>query len=386
MAKSSLLTDVASEMLYPVIPIYLASIGYGALAIGFIEGIAEAITGLSKGYFGYLSDKYQKPALFVRIGYGLSALTKPFIGLTAFLPLIFGARVADRFGKSIRSASRDALLSQESASENRGKVFGFHRSMDTLGATLGPILALLLLFVFPGNFQLIFVLAIIPGILAVALTFLIKDKPKTQTQNMEKKPEKPKISFKQFWQTMATPTYKRLLIGFGLLALLNSSDMFLILRAREMGLSDTWAIGVYILFNLVYTFVAFPVGWLGDKLGFKKLFLAGIIVFAITYALMARELSIPFVILAFALYGFFPAINEVVSKSWLSVQLPKEVQGTGLGLLMTVTAGALLLSSIATGALWQFFGSTLTFTLLSTASLAVFAYFILQKFPEKKDK
>ncbi len=170
----SLFTDIASEMLYPILPLYLQSIGFSILYIGILEGLAEALAGLSKGYFGRLSDLQGKRLPFIQIGYAISALAKPLL-VTFNLPLwVLFIRSADRLGKGIRTGARDALLSNATTKENKGKVFGFHRSMDTLGACIGPGISLIYLYFFPENYKSLFLLAFFPGIIAITFTFFIK--------------------------------------------------------------------------------------------------------------------------------------------------------------------------------------------------------------------
>ena len=176
----SLFTDMASEMLYPVMPVFLRSIGFSFLLIGILEGVAEATAGISKSYFGRISDNIGRRLPFVQLGYFLSAVSKPMMAAFIYPLWIFFARTLDRFGKGIRTAARDAMLSDESSVENRGSVFGFHRSMDTSGAVLGPAVALIFLYFYPGRYQLLFLLAFIPGILAVISTLLLKEKKKNK--------------------------------------------------------------------------------------------------------------------------------------------------------------------------------------------------------------
>ena len=167
----SLFTDAASEMLYPIMPIYLKSIGFSILLIGILEGIAEATAGLSKGYFGKLSDNSRKRVPFVQAGYMLSAIAKPMMAIYVFPIWIFFARTIERFGKGIRTGARDAILSDEATTVTKGKIFGFHRSMDTTGAVLGPIIALFYLYFYPEDYRTLFYIAFIPGLLAVLATF-----------------------------------------------------------------------------------------------------------------------------------------------------------------------------------------------------------------------
>ena len=165
----SLFTDIASEMLYPIMPVYLRSIGFSIFLIGILEGLAEAIAGLSKGYFGNLSDRKGVRMPFVKWGYFLSAISKPLLAAFIYPLWVFMARSLDRIGKGIRTSARDALLSQETTKENKGRVFGFHRGMDTVGAAIGPIVALIFLYFYPGQYRWLFIIAFLPGIIAISL-------------------------------------------------------------------------------------------------------------------------------------------------------------------------------------------------------------------------
>jgi len=176
---------MASEMLYPIMPIYLKSIGFSVVLIGVLEGVAEATAGLSKGYFGKLSDTTNRRAPFVQIGYALSALSKPMMGFSVYPFWIFMARTVDRFGEGIRTGARDALLSEEATPATKATIFGFHRSMDTFGAVLGPLFALLYLYFYPQDYKTLFFIAFVPGLLAVLASFVLKDK--TPVGSVEKK-------------------------------------------------------------------------------------------------------------------------------------------------------------------------------------------------------
>ena len=234
----SLFTDVASEMLYPITPIFLTAVlGSSMAVVGIIEGIAEITAGLLKGYFGNFSDKVGKRSVFVLIGYGISALAKPLPGILQSVPIVLASRVGDRIGKGIRTAPRDALLGSYS-NGNSGAVFGFHRAMDTLGAAIGPLAALALLNFFPENFQLIFLIAFVPSVIAVGFTLFVKDKPVSV---------KPKTHFNylEFWKT-SPKQYKTLLILITTFSLVNSSDVFLILKSKDISNSSSLAIFGYV--------------------------------------------------------------------------------------------------------------------------------------------
>lgn len=394
----SLLTDVASEMLYPIMPIYLNSLGYGALSIGMIEGVADFVAGFSKGLFGYLGDKLKKPEWFVRLGYGVSAVAKPVMGMANGVGLILGARMVDRFGKGIRTAPRDALLAADSTTENRGKVFGFHRSMDTLGATIGPLLAIGFLFYWPGAYRQLFVWSVIPGGLALLLTFLVKHPEAQKLKKAMSETEgegKTKFSWKDFsifWKR-ASGDYRKLVVGFLLLALINSSDMFLLLRTHSMlsgagSLPWQWlspelmVILVYVFYNLVFTFAAFPLGAWSDRWGFRPVFILSLVCFAGTYGLLGQDLSWMWLVVAFGLYGIFAAGNEAVKTAWLSRSLADDEQGTGLGLFMSLNSVGFLVASLLTGLAWTWWGDAATLAVISTLSLVAVGYFAVVKLEE----
>ncbi len=375
----SLLTDVASEMLYPVIPLYLASIGYGPALLGTIEGGAETISGLIKVYFGSLSDQSGKRSPFIKIGYGISAFSKPFLAILSTPLSIFFVRVVDRAGKGIRTAPRDAMIIQESSPENRGKAFGFHRGMDSVGATLGPLLSLGLLYFIPEGYRLIFALALIPGIISWIFTFFLKEKialPQPPEKSLAPVFEQKGLArFKHFWKT-SDPLYKKLVIGFFLMALLNSSNMFLILRARELGISEILVLVAYILYNFVFASFSYPIGrWL-DKYGSRSFYIGGIFIFSIAYALFGQDFGSPLLLIGlFLLYGIFAAVDENISKTWLSLTIPKDHRATGIGLHLSVNALGFFIGSSLFGFLWAFVGAEIAFVTVSLLALPIAAYF-----------
>src|SRR5687767_1388073 len=255
----SLFADVASEMLYPIIPVYLKTIGFSVQWIGVLEGFVNFAAGISKGYFGKLSDEKGIRLPFVKLGYFLSAVSKPLIGFFTTAIWIFFVRTLDRLGKGVRVAAKDALLSQEASKETKARVFGFNRSLDTAGATIGPAIALVFLLFYPGQFKTLFYIAFIPGIISVLIIFFLKEK-KQPVSTMEKGNF---FSFFKYWK-ISTPEYKKLVIGLLLFALFNSSDIFLLLKTKEaigdrtiniLGAtftSDTITIGAYVFYNLVF--------------------------------------------------------------------------------------------------------------------------------------
>jgi MFS family permease len=367
----SLFTDTASEMLYPIMPIYLKSIGFSVVLIGVLEGFAEALAGLSKGYFGKLSDNSGKRVPFVRLGYALSAISKPMMAVFIFPMWIFFARSIDRFGKGIRTGARDAILSDEATAETKGKIFGFHRSLDTLGAVLGPVIALIYLYFYPQEYKTLFYIAFIPGLLAVFASFFLKDK--TKKSLVEKKPT-PFFSFLNYWKT-SSAQYRKVVIGLLAFTLFNSSDIFLLLKAKQAGLNDTNVIGIYIFYNLVYALCSFPIGILADKIGLKKMFLFGISLFAIVYFGMAFSKNSYTIALLFFIYGVYAAATEGISKAWISNISDKKDTATAIGTYSGFQSICALIASSLAGLIWYQFGANATFMTTGIMTVLVIIYF-----------
>lgn len=372
----SLFTDMASEMLYPILPVYLRTIGFSFLLIGILEGVAEATAGLSKSYFGKRSDLSGKRMPFVQLGYGLSAISKPMMALFVYPLWIFLARTTDRLGKGIRTGARDALLSDESGRENKGKVFGFHRGMDTLGAVFGPLIALTFLYYYPQEYRTLFLIAFIPGVAAMLSTTLIKEKKKPLIKDGNEKRNFFEIF--SYWRRSGVE-YKKLLVGLLLFALFNSSDVFLLLKMKENGLHDSAVIGVYIFYNLVYALSSYPVGILADKLGLKKIFLAGLFIFAIVYGGFAVNTKPLVFYLLFFLYGLYAAATEGVSKAWVSNITHRKETATAIGTYSGLQSICSLFASSFTGFLWVTFGAVSTFTITSCATVIVIVYLSFYK-------
>lgn len=367
----SLFTDFASEMLYPITPIFLTAVLGSSMAIvGIIEGIAEFISGILKGYFGNFSDKVGKRSIFVVMGYSLSALSKPLPGIFQNIPTVLFSRVTDRTGKGIRTAPRDALLGSY-ANGNSGAVFGFHRGMDTLGAAIGPATALVLLHFFPNDFQLIFLLAFIPSSIAVFFTFLVKDKPVESKSRIRK-------NYSQFWKS-APRNYKKLILLITIFSIVNSSDVFLILKSMDVSDSSTLAIFGYIFYNLIYAAASYPFGGLSDKFGKRKIYSLGLLIFSIVYFGFALFSDIEIIWGLFALYGIYTAATEGVSKAWVSDLIPDEQRGSAIGLLTMMTSFSMMIGSFFTGILWDKFGSSVPFLVSSFISLIIAIFTFLQK-------
>ncbi|SDM80648.1 Sugar phosphate permease [Daejeonella rubra] len=368
----SLLTDTASEMLYPIMPIYLKSIGFSIVLIGILEGFAEATAGLSKGYFGKLSDSSGKRVPFVQIGYALSAISKPMMAIFIYPIWIFFARTIDRFGKGIRTGARDALLSDEASISTKGKVFGFHRSMDTLGAVLGPSLGLVYLYFYPQDYKTLFFIAFIPGLLAVFVSILLKE---SKINHGDQKRTVPLFSFLKYWKE-SPEAYRKLVVGLLFFTLFNSSDVFLLLKAKESGLEDTAVIGIYIFYNLIYALFAFPLGILADKLGMKPIFISGLLIFAAVYFGMSISTDLYLFIALFFFYGIYASATEGISKAWISNITYKKDTATAIGTYTGLQSICTMLASSLTGLIWFQFGSKAAFLLTATATLLVAIYFL----------
>lgn len=378
----SLFTDMASEMLYPVMPLFLRQIGYGVIFIGVLEGCAEAVAGLTKGYFGRQSDLSGKRLPFVQVGYTLSALSKPLMIFFIYPIWIFICRTTDRLGKGIRTGARDALLRDESTAENRGRIFGFHRSMDTLGAAIGPGIALIYLYFNPGDFKTLFLIAFLPGVLAIVCSRLIKEK---KQEPLSVARSNSLFGFLHYWKE-SDEQYRRLVIGLLFFALFNSSDVFLLLKIREAGLSDTAVIAVYIFYNLIYALLAYPIGLMADKIGLKKIFIIGLILFSVVYAGFALSADLYIYLILFAVYGIYAAATEGISKAWISNIVHKKDSATAIGSYSGYQSIASLIASSLTGILWFYAGGKITFLITAIAVMMLVLYFIQLPKPNNIEK
>ncbi|QBO58526.1 MFS transporter [Chryseobacterium salivictor] len=374
----SLFTDIASEMLYPVMPMYLKSIGFSIVLIGILEGVAEATAGMSKAYFGKLSDNSGRRVPFVKIGYAFSAVSKPMMAIFTYPLLIFFSRTLDRFGKGIRTAARDALLSDEATAETKGQIFGFHRSMDTLGAVIGPSLALIYLYYYPQNYRILFFVAFIPGLLAVLASFLLKDK---HPKDIKPKTAASFFSFINYWK-VSPPEYKKLVIGLLAFTLFNSSDIFLLLKAKQSGLDDTVVIAVYIFYNLIYALFSFPIGILADKIGLKKILISGLLLFSAVYFGMSVNTNLYVFFGLFSLYGIYAAATDGISTAWISNISDRKDTATAIGTFSGFQSICTMLASSFAGLIWFQFGAAATFLISAFATLIVVLYLLTIRKPK----
>lgn len=354
----SLFTDISSEMLYPVIPIFLTSVlGASMAVVGLIEGLAESTASILRVVSGALSDKFGRRKPFVVFGYTFSAFSKPLIALAQGWPLVLFARFLDRFGKGVRTAPRDALIADYSSPEQRGLTFGLHRSMDTIGALTGPLITILLLIWLKENYRPIFLLATIPAFLAVILLiFFLKEPPKPCTRTVQGKHQgfnNNKITFS--WKlTGFDKNFKAFLLISVIFALGNSSDAFLIMRSKNLGFSTILVILAYVSYNATYAIFSLPAGALSDKIGRKKVLTAGLLIFSAVYLGFAFLSKGIYLWILFPVYGFYMAMTEGVSKAFITDLVPPEKRGTAIGLYYTLTGVVTFLASFIAGLLWTY--------------------------------
>lgn len=369
----SLLMDISSEMIYPLIPLYLNNVLHASkTSIGLIEGIAESTASILKVFSGWLSDKLGKRKALIFWGYGISVFSRPILATaTSWVHVLF-YRFTDRIGKGVRTAPRDAIIADSTKREILGKAFGFHRSMDTIGAVIGPSIAFALMGIFHDSFQTVFWISIIPGLFAVlAITFFVKD--------IRRDPgaERPKISLRGF-----DKRFKIFLIIVAFFTLGKTSDAFLVLRAQDLGIKAGTIPLLYLTFNMVSAALSTPSGIMSDKIGKRRVILASYIIFSVVFIGFALATSPLHAWLLFGAYGFFIAINEGVQRAYVATIIKPEIKATGYGIYHTVIGLSALPSSIIGGALWQniapqalfYYGSAMSFL-----SCILFALFMFSK-------
>jgi len=366
----SFFNDVASEMIYPLVPIFLTSVlGAPVAIVGLIEGIAESTASILKVVSGWLSDKWRKRKPFVVFGYSFSAISKILLGSAFSWPFVLLARFIDRFGKGTRTSARDALIAESSETSVRGRSFGFHRALDTLGAVVGPLFALLAIHFLDNQFRLIFFLAFIPAFIGILLLlFFVKEK------NKEANPS-PAPHFN--WREL-DPSFKIFLLISFIFALGNSSDAFLILRAQNLGLSVTLVVSSYVLFNFTYAILSTPAGIISDKIGPKKVLLTGFLLFSAVYLFFGLAPSSLFLWFLFPVYGVYMALTEGVGKAYISNLVPEEKSGTAFGIYQTTIGLTIFFASLIAGLLWTYIGVSAPFVYGSImAVISAFLFVVL---------
>ncbi|CAN1510332.1 ProP Permeases of the major facilitator superfamily [Mycobacteriaceae bacterium] len=340
----SFLQDTASELLYPLLPIYLTTVlGAPPAVVGAIEGVAEGAASVTKLAVGPLGDRYAKRPL-IATGYGMAALGKVIVAAAGAWPGVLTGRVVDRLGKGIRGAPRDALLVDGIESTERGRVFGFHRAMDTLGAVVGPLLGLAGYELLDHQIAPLLYIAIIPAVLSVLLIFLVREKPRTGPRP----PRQPLFSGfrnlpRRFWRVTAV------VIGFGLV---NFPDALLLLRLNEIGFGVAEVILAYVAYNVVYALASFPAGALADRLPHSVVFGVGLLFFAIAYLGLGLTTDPVWAWILIGVYGIFTACTDGVGKAWVSSLVGSGRQTTAQGVFQGGSGLAILVAGVWAGLLW----------------------------------
>lgn len=348
----SFCTDASTEMIYPLIPLFLTqTLGAPMAVLGIIEGLAEATASVMKGVSGWVSDRAGLRRPLVIGGYGLAALAKPLLALAAGWPMALAARMLDRFGKGLRGTPRDALIADSSEPARRGRAFGFHRSADQAGAVLGPLLALPLLSLFHQDLRAVFVVAFIPAAIGVATLFAVRE-----TGRRERGVRPPAFRLRQ-----AAPAFRQFLGAMLLFALGNSSDVFLIVRARQVGLTPQQIVLLFAAFNLTYVLSAYPAGAISDCIGRRRVMVAGLGVFALVYLGLGLVAAPFWVSVLFLVYGLYQGLTDGTSRALVVDLVAPEHRATALGFYSMATGLATFLASAIGGLLWQWYGAPATF-------------------------
>lgn len=359
----SFFADISSEMVYPLIPLYLtAAFGATPVLVGIIEGIAESVASLLKVFSGYISDKYNRKKPLAFFGYASGLLYKLALLFAGSWVGILGARVIDRFGKGIRTAPRDVMVSESADKAQMGKAFGIHKALDMAGSAIGILLAFVLLKrIGEGAYKTIFAISILPVLLALGMFAFVKEKREVR----ESRPRE------HFWKNIRklNGNLKLYILVAFLFTLGNSSNTFLLLKANDIGFSNTDVILLYFVYNLVSAVLAIPFGKRSDRVGRKRILIAGYITFAAVYLGFALVTSKWLLVGAFVLYGFYTAMVAGVERAFIAEIAPADLKGTMLGLHSTLVGIALLPASVIAGALWTTVGSFAPFAFGALLSL-----------------
>jgi MFS family permease len=367
----SFFMDISSEMIYPLVPLFLANVlGVNKSMIGLIEGIAESTASVLKVFSGWLSDRIGQRKNLMLAGYAISTLSRPIIALAGAWQQVLASRFVDRLGKGIRTAPRDAIIADSTQATHLARAFSFHRSMDTMGAVVGPAIALMLLQLYNSNYKLVFWLSMIPGAIAVLVIIaFIKEKKRSAVTTAER----PRLTLKHF-----DGKVKFFILIATLFALGNSSDVFLILRAEQVGIPTVMIPAVYLMFNFIYSLSAIPAGMAADKYGKKRIILLGFALFAGLYYGFAVAKGSAAIWALFALYGLFMGLTEGIQKAFLASIIPPEFKATAFGVYATAVGLATLPASLIGGLLWDRVSPAATFYFgAATATLAAILFIVL---------
>lgn len=379
----SFLNDLASDMVFPFIPIFLTSVlGAGVVFVGLVEGVADATASILKIVSGRVSDKLRVRKPIIVFGYSLSALAKPILALAAAPWHVLVVRFLDRVGKGARDAPRDALLSVSIPRQNVGRAFGFHRGADTLGATLGPLLAFILLPWLDNNLRSLFLLSFVASFFAVlVLQFFVREVRREETPPSEEITPR----FESFRLRSLGLPFLMFLVAATIFALAQASEAFLLLRARDFGLALALLPIIYFVSNLTLTVFSTPVGILSDKIGHRNTFMIGMLIFSGTYFFFARASSLAAVWILFALFGLYKAFTEGVGRAVVADLVQEKLRATAYGFYNAFVGLAALPASLVFGFLWARFGPAIPFyygAALALIALTLFL-FLRIKYPQK---
>ena len=372
----SLFMDISSEMIYPLVPLFLASVlGVNKSVIGVIEGVAESTASILKVFSGWFSDRVQNRKWMMFGGYGISVLSRPIMALSGTWHQVLGARFIDRLGKGVRTAPRDAIIAESTETQVMARAFSLHRAMDTVGAVIGPATAFFLLEKFSNNFRLVFWASVIPGALAlVCIVWFIRE---TKKQAAPK--DRPKLSIGQF-----SRRFKAFILIIAIFSVGNSSDAFLILRAQQEGIREATIPIVYLMFNLIYSLSAVPAGMFADRFGKRRVIFLAFLLFSALYFGFARAKGPSTIWMMFALYGIFMGLTEGVQKGYLATIIPKDYKATAFGIYNMAVGIALLPASVIGGWLWDHVSPAATFYYGSATALFAALLFLVFIITSKK--
>ena len=346
----SFFTDTASEIVYPLLPLYLTRvIGAGAMSLGIIEGVAEAANSVLKIWSGRLADRTGAPKRLVIAGYGLSSLMRPFIAAATTWTQVLGLRFVDRLGKGIRGAPRDAMLAVFATTSTRGRVFGFHRAMDHAGAVVGPLLASVFLYFRPEDYRTLFALTIVPGSIVMLILFNVPE-PRRDAAPGPRSGGEPSTSSQS--ALSLPPDFYRALFVILIFSLGNASDAFLLLRMGELGIAPFWIPLLWSALHVVKTVASAVGGDLSDRWGRRRLIASGWLIYALVYAGFAAFDARPVIVTVFLAYGLYFGLTEGVEKAWVADLSPSSSRGTAFGLYNAVLGLGGLAASVLFGAIW----------------------------------
>lgn len=377
----SLFMDVASEMIHSLLPLFMVTtLGATAIAVGWIDGLAKSTALIIKVFSGVLSDWFGKRKWLAVLGYGLGALSKPLFAMAPSVWMVLYARLLDRVGKGIRGAPRDALVADVTPEEMRGAAYGLRQSLDTIGAFGGPLLAVLLIWLWNGDYRAVFWVAVIPATISVLLLILFLKEPSQPIVHKRVNPLK-----KESIRMLPAAFWSMVVVG-AVFSLARFSDAFLLLRAEEGGLELFWIPMMLVVMNLAYSLTSYPAGKLSDRIGHTGLLIWGLVLLIVSDLVLASGNHWLAVGAGAALLGVHLGMTQGVMASMISRTAPKELRGTAFGLFNLATGISLLIASVTAGLIWEYLGSSMTFYAGALFSaIALFLFLLISRQGKNKD-